>query len=536
MTIQELKELIHKGEKIDVEFKRSENDLNKDVYESVCSFNNRDGGHLFLGVADGTKEIKGVNPHKVDKMLKDFTTAINNANKINPPMYLTPEVYEIDEKKVIYIRVPEGTQLRRLNGRIWDRTYEGDIDITDNAELVYKMYARKQSTFFVNKVYPNLGLEYLNFELIRKAKKMAVSRIDNHAWTGMNEEELLRSSGLILTDPDTGREGITLAAILLFGKDSTIMSVLPQYKTDAIYRVKNMDRYDDREVVITNLIDSYRRLMDFGKKHLNDSFVLDGDQSVSARDKILREIISNILAHRDYSSAYTAQFVIEKDCIFTKNSNLPHGHGELELNQFEPFSKNPPISKIFREIGYADELGSGMRNTNKYTKLYSGGTPVFVEDTIFKIVIPMDHVPKLQTGPKVSIKEMDAKANRESFSRKINESGINMIDFGKEMEETSREIVKICKEIKEFNKEIRVTNKETNKEIKKTDKETEEKIIELIKARPDIVIKEVAEVLDMSVSGIRYHINKMKKAGIIEHIGPTKKGKWIVHRVQQSKE
>lgn len=73
-------------------------------------------------------------------------------------MYLTPEVYEIEGKKIIYIRIQEGTQVRRLNGRIWDRTYEGDIDITDNAELVYKMYARKQSTYFVNKVYPNLKL------------------------------------------------------------------------------------------------------------------------------------------------------------------------------------------------------------------------------------------------------------------------------------------------------------------------------------------------------------------------------------------
>ena len=366
MTIEEIKKLIATGEQIDVEFKKAENDLNKDVYESVCSFNNREGGHLILGVEDKTKSIIGVNPERVDKMLKDFTTSINNANKINPPMYLTPELYEIDRKMIIYIRIPEGAQLRRLNGRIWDRTYEGDIDITDNAELVYKAYARKQSTYFVNKVYPNFGLDFLDFEVIRKAKKMAVSRVDNHAWADMSEEEILRSTGLILTDPDTGKEGITLAAILLFGKDSTIMSVLPQYKTDAIYRVKNLDRYDDREVIITNLIDSYRRLMDFGKKHLNDSFVLDGDQSVSARDKILREIISNILAHRDYSNAYTAQFVIEKDKIFTKNSNLPHGHGELQLNKFEPFPKNPPISKVFREIGYADELGSGMRNTNFY--------------------------------------------------------------------------------------------------------------------------------------------------------------------------
>jgi len=474
MTGEEIKELITKGEKIDVEFKESKEKLNKDVYESVCAFNNRDGGHVILGVVDKTKEVRGVNPKEADKMIKDFTTAINNANKINPPLYLTPEPVEVDGRKVIYIRVPEGTQLRRLNGRIFDRSHEGDIDITDNSELVYKMYARKQSTYFVNKVYPNLGLDFLDFSVIQKAKKMAVSRVDNHAWTEMSEEEILRSSGLILTDTDTGKEGITLAAILLFGKDSTIMSVLPQYKTDAIFRVKNVDRYDDREVVITNLIDSYRRLMDFGKKHLNDVFVLDGDQSISARDKILREIISNILAHRDYSNAYAAQFVIEKDRVYTKNSNLPHGHGELQLNKFEPFPKNPTISKVFREIGYADELGSGMRNTNKYTRMYSGGTPVFMEDNIFEIVIPVSGVADLTVGPSETDKE---------------------------------------------------TNKETNKEI---NKETADKIIDIMKETPEISVKEIADILNISVGGVRYHINKMKKSGIVEHQGATKKGMWIV--------
>lgn len=100
------------------------------------------------------------------------------------------------------------------------------------------MYARKQNTYFVYKVYPNLGLECLDYSVIQKAKKLAVSIVDNHAWTNMSEEEILRSTGLILTNPDTGKEEITLAVILLFGKDSTIMSLLPQYKTDAIFRVK----------------------------------------------------------------------------------------------------------------------------------------------------------------------------------------------------------------------------------------------------------------------------------------------------------
>lgn len=36
-------------------------------------------------------------------------------------------------------------------------------------------------------------------------------------------------------------------------------------------------------------------------------------QSISVRDAILREIISNSLAHRDYSSGYVAKMVIEKE-------------------------------------------------------------------------------------------------------------------------------------------------------------------------------------------------------------------------------
>lgn len=109
-------------------------------------------------------------------------------------------------------------------------------------------------------------------------------------------------------------------------------------------------------------------MIPFGEKHLNDLFVMDGLQSVSARDKILREIVSNSLAHRDFSNAYVAKMVIERNQIFTENCNRSHGYGSLNLSNFAPFPKNPPISKVFREVGLADELGSGMRNTYKYTR------------------------------------------------------------------------------------------------------------------------------------------------------------------------
>lgn len=79
----------------------------------------------------------------------------------------------------------------------------------------------------------------------------------------------------------------------------------------------------------------------------------------------------------------------------------------MDLNTFQPFPKNPAISKVFREIGLADELGSEMRNTYKYTKMYSGGVPQFVEGDIFRTVIPLNDAATLKSGPKVSDQDSD---------------------------------------------------------------------------------------------------------------------------------
>ena len=399
MTVKEIEKLIKDGEKINIEFKKSQSALPRDIFDTVCAFNNRNGGHILLGVKDN-KEIIGVEVNKVNEIIKNFITSINNPQKIYPPLYLIPEPIEINNKIVIYIRIPEGYQVCRHNGKILDRSYEGDINITDNSDLVYKMYARKQNTYFVNKVYPNINLDFLDTNIIQRAKEMARVRNINHSWINMTDEEMLRSANLILTDPETNKEGLTLAAILLFGKDNSIMSVLPQHKTDAIFRVENKDRYDDRDVIITNLIDSYDRLIQFGQKHLNDLFVLDGIQNVNARDRILREIVSNTLAHRDYSSGFPAKMIIDEEKILIENSNLAHSIGELNLFKFEPFSKNPPISKVFREIGLADELGSGMRNTYKFTELYSNEKPIFEEGSIFRTIVPIRKIATKKVGIK----------------------------------------------------------------------------------------------------------------------------------------
>lgn len=391
---EELLAYINAGESLTVEFKQSTTDIPKDVYDTVCSFSNRDGGHIFLGVKDNGK-ILGVDKNSIAKMKKDFANCINNPNKMNPPLYLTLEEYEVDALNILYIYVPVGTTVYRHAGRIYDRNNEADIDITENADLVFHLYARKQESFFVNKVYTIFSVSDLRHDLIERAR---LKTEPGHPWRSLNDEELLRSAKLILNDREKGKDGITLASILLFGPDQLIFSVLPQHKTDALMRVYNTDRYDDRDIIETNLLDSYDRLMDFGKKHLNDRFVLDGDERVSARDRILREIVGNLLCHRDFSSGYIPSMVIEKNKLVTRNGNISHGFGFLKLDSFKPFAKNPVIADVFRNIGWADELGSGMRNTYKFTKLYSGGEPSFEEGDMFICTIPLNHA---ATGVKI---------------------------------------------------------------------------------------------------------------------------------------
>jgi ATP-dependent DNA helicase RecG len=111
---------------------------------------------------------------------------------------------------------------------------------------------------------------------------------------------MLKDSVLWRKDHTTGKEGYTLAAALIFGKESTIQSILPAYKVEAMVRIENKDRWDDRITLRKNLIDTYFELKQFINNHLPEKFYVEGDQRIDLRDKIFREVIGNVITPRIY--------------------------------------------------------------------------------------------------------------------------------------------------------------------------------------------------------------------------------------------
>ena len=337
---RQLLEVIRQGEGLTTEFKACGEGLSRNVYETVCAFLNRHGGTLLLGVED-FGNVSGIDPDTIDQLRKDFVTAINNPQKLTPPTYLSVDDIELDGLRLLHIFVPESSQVHRCNGRIYDRNEDGDLDITDHTAQVAQLYQRKQATYSENKVYPCIQVEDLRSDLIEWCRNHVRINRKNHPWGDMDDPQLLKSAQLYQADPETGKTGVTLAGIMLLGTDNQILQACPAHRTDLILRKVNVDRYDDRDLVRTNLIHSYDRILDFVRKHLADPFYLEGTDRKSYREAIFREVASNMLIHREYASGVPARLIIEYGKVTTYNANRPHGFGMLDPATFAPYPKNP---------------------------------------------------------------------------------------------------------------------------------------------------------------------------------------------------
>ena len=84
-------------------------------------------------------------------------------------------------------------------------------------------------------------------------------------------------------------------------------------------------------------------------------------------------------------------------------------------------------------------------------------------------------------------------------------------------------------ELIDFDGDFRVNMYRKRDANTETNTENVGRIIRLMGEQPSITVKMIAQQLGLSVGGVRYHINKLKKDGVVEHIGSSKKGTWVIH-------
>jgi ATP-dependent DNA helicase RecG len=351
-------------------------------------------------------EIIGVNPGAAEGMKKNFSNMLSNPQKISPPLLLELEEAVIDGKLVLYVYIPPSSQVELCGNKIYDRVGDADVDITEAADLAADLYGRKSAAYTEQEIFPYITENELRLDLIERVQKMALGENRDHPWKSMAPMEIMKSAGLYDKDWRSGKKGFNLAGILLFGRDEVISSCAPGFETYARVRRNNLDHYDAQLIVGTNLIEAYDKLIEFIAKHTMDRFFLVDNQRVSVRSWIARELVSNILVHREYSKGFPAKIVIENDRIYAENWNRSNRHGRIDTDNFTPASKNPLIARFFVNIGRADKLGSGVCNLYKFTKIYSGGEPELIEGDVFKTSIPLSGIAAVGISNEKSTKKL----------------------------------------------------------------------------------------------------------------------------------
>jgi len=389
LTVDEIRRILRKGEGPRIEFKEAQNGVPDTLYDTGSAFLNKEGGITLLGVTDDGV-VLGLEEANLMQLKQNIVTALNNPDVINPPYALPVREAEYDGKKILYIRVPVSSLVHKHAGFIYDRENDSDIRITDDRQIS-DIYFRKRQNFSETQIFPALQMEDLNQEVFVKVKRLLAAINTTHPWLTASNERILRDVNFLRKDYNTGEEGLTLAAALVFGKDETIGNLLPAYKLDVMVRRENLDRWDDRLPPLrTNLVDTYLKVLEFVKTKWPEKFFTEGDQRKDLRELIFRELVANVIIHREYNTALASEIIIYNDRVEAKNPNKPRFTGPLNLETFNAEPKNPNIRKFFSELNWADEIGSGVKNITKYLNFYTHGSrPSFIENDPFITTIPM---------------------------------------------------------------------------------------------------------------------------------------------------
>ncbi|MFZ2961076.1 MAG: ATP-binding protein, partial [Candidatus Ozemobacteraceae bacterium] len=201
----------------------------------------------------------------------------------------------------------------------------------------------------------------------------------------------------------------------------------------------------------------------------------------------LRETLLNAVIHKDYGSGIPIQISVYEDkIIFWNSGQLPESWTLRKLQAKHPSNPhNPLLANAFFRSGYIESWGRGIEKIKRECREH-GIKP-----------------PKFDSG--YSGLMVTFRANPLHIAR----AGSFTSDRTGKGGETTL-------------KTIQETTQETVQET------IQEKVLALLKKQPSIIQRELAEKLGMSVYAIKYHLNKLKTAGVVRHVGPTKAGHWEI--------
>lgn len=348
-----------------IEYKR---ELNSKVKREIVSFLNTNGGTIYLGVDDETRQPLTISESKrhewEEKLSQWYTTAF----------YPTPfSLIEINPNDDIFnIKVKPGRHKPyAINGEgftpqgVYVRN--GSSAVKASNELIKRMIQQNQGNDeFDSEQSPNQILTFVELEKTALGKKI---EFNPKALRMLNKSNVYNNAALLVSD------------------QNPIITKL------AIYDGTTVMNFKDKREFSGPLTTQLDELMYFIDLNNHTKIKIDGSlQRHEVRDypvTAIRESIVNAFAHRDYLLHSTIKVEIFDDRMeILSPGGIPDGLTLEEVKTGMTAVRNPQLVHILDKLKYIENYGTGIRRIYESYQQTIKSPEFSVNQNSFKVTLP----------------------------------------------------------------------------------------------------------------------------------------------------
>ena len=369
--MEDVQEIVSLPEGKTLEFKRDLSSM-KPILKTLIAFANTAGGTLLIG-KDDNGTIVGVN--EVFDAEEKLASAISDS--IHPPLMPEIEITSLEGKALIVIRVAHwrGPFYLKIQGPE-DGVYVrlGSTNRVAGPELIAELKRSISNISFDQLPCPTVDLKGLDMDRVKQAFSSVGRKVDQNK---------LETLGVLV--PYSGKLVCSNGGLILFGKDQVREKYFPNAKVrcarfQGTSKVNFIDQYDGEGTIIEAMVD----IPNFIRRNIRLGAQIEQIQRKDIPEYSLvaiREVLTNALVHADYSiQGMNPRIAIFSDRLEVESPGMfPFGYTLDEFIAGMSHIRNKVIARVFRELHFMEEWGTGYRRITEACRTEGYRTPVWEE-------------------------------------------------------------------------------------------------------------------------------------------------------------
>lgn len=353
------------GESKVLEYKST---FTKNILKTVSAFANFHDGMIVIGITDD-KTLVGVdNP---EELRLNIENSIND--NLQPCPYYEISTQIIESKTILVISVYKGDNTPyTVNNKAYKRSDTATVQVD---KFLYQNLILAGRNKGFDGLISSVQELYFNYLESKMRKILGINSLS---------EDLLISLSLM-----ENRKYNNAAA--LFSDDNPVDSSIIQmiaYNDTTVLGIK--DKVESKN---TSILKQFDECLDFYRKHINISEIIDGPYRTTIEEVPLvayRESIANLIVHRDYMKNVDSRIEIFSDRIeIVSPGGLPIGILEDEyLEGRISIPRNRIIADIFLRLKIIEKLGTGIRRIKEYYREYDAKPDFIITENSITVILP----------------------------------------------------------------------------------------------------------------------------------------------------